>query len=224
MRHFPAHRRFSFAAIVLAGILPGMQSVPGAEATEEANDIEPIRLSVRSDKGGDFDLAKLNARARVVYVSSGVIARELRMIDNSLGTSFHFSGLDLRPTVVVKLGQSQPIHRVSVAYQTRAARLDVYLLNELPKRPGDFSGKTPIASIVDLVDNGETTVDFAPTTARFVAFQWIRDQASTGTFEVAEVSAFTDDSHGQIPPRLADAGNAQGAPVEPPIIPIVSPD
>ena len=223
MRHFRAHRCFSLTAIILTGILPAAQSIPGAEVTEP-NDIVHTTFSVRSEKDVDFDLAKLNAHARVVYTSSGVIALRVRMIDDSVGTAFRFSGLDLHPTVIVKLAQSELLHQVSVSYQTGAARLDVYLLNAMPKNPGNLSALTPIASIVDLPANGETTVDFAPTGARYIAFQWTRDKTSSESFDVAEISAFTVGSHTQTQATLADLGNGQTQPTDLPIIPVVSPD
>src|ERR1700720_3927114 len=146
MRHLPTDRRCLLAAIILAPMLLSIPPVHGTDAVETRNDVVSTTLSVRPDGTLDLDLAKLYAGARVVYVSSGAIAFASRMIDADVRSPFRFSGSDLHPTVIVELAQSQQLHRVSAAYETKAARLDVYLLNELPGHGGDLLAQKPIAS------------------------------------------------------------------------------
>jgi len=222
MRHLPADRCYLVAAIIFARMLLGIPSVHGTEAIETGNDVVPTTLSVRPDGTVDLDLAKLYAGARVVYVSSGALAFAARMIDGDVRRAFRFSGSDLHPTVVIELAQSQQLHRVSAAYQTRSARLDVYLLNELPKHGGDLRAQKPTASIVDPAGRDQTAVDFAPTSARYFALQWTRDKATSEPFEVAGISALSVVPREQNPAALADFSNLT-PPTDPPTIPSVSP-
>ncbi len=221
MRHLPADRCYLVAAIILACLLLRIPCVFGTGPTETPNDVVHTTLSVRPEGTADLDLAKLYAGARVVYVSSGAIAFAARMIDDTR-RAFRFSGSDLHPTAIIELAQSQQLHRVSVAYPTKGTRLDVYLLNELPKHGGDLLAQKPIASIVDPPDRGETAVDLAPTLARYVALQWTRNKATSEPFEVAGISALSVVPREQNPAAFADLSKLT-PPTDPPTIPSVSP-
>jgi len=220
MRHLPADRCYLLAAIILARMLLGIPSVHGTEAIETRDDVVHTTLSVRPDGTVDLDWTKLYARARVVYVSSGAIAFAARVIDGDVRTAFRFSGSDLHPTVIIELAQSQQLHRVSAAYQTRGARLDVYLLNELPKDPDDLRALEPIGSIAD---GNQTAVGFAATGARYVALRWTREQSDNGPFKVSEISAFGVVPQEQVALVLPDFSNTLETPVDVPTIRSVSP-
>lgn len=146
----------------------------------------------RPSEKGDFDLAKLEALGRVVYVSSGAIALSGRTIDNDTRTVFRFSGSDLHPTLIVELAQSEPLHRVSAVFDGEGnTKLDAYLLSGLPTRPGDLTHATPLACLVDRAHvPAAAAAEFAPNTARYVAFRWTREKSTRNPFVVAEVGAF----------------------------------
>jgi hypothetical protein len=235
VRHFSARRCYLFAPITLAGLLLGIPPVLGTEAAETPSDIVYTTLSVRPDGSAVSDVAKLYARARVAYVSSGAIAFAVRMIDNDLRTAFRFPGGDLHPTVIVELAQTEQIHRVSTVYEAEGARLDVYLLNELPKHPGDLRALKPIASVLDPTNRGEAAVDFAPTGAHYVALQWTRQKSTSEKFRVTEISVLSVVSREQVLSPLAygemrlpgesgpDFSNKLGTLADPPKIGSVSP-
>ena len=235
MRYLIVHCWFSLAATILAGTFAPTSSVRGAEATEAANTVTHTALTVRPDGAVNVDLAKLYAPARVVYVSSGTRVFAPRMIDEDLRTAFRFPGNDLHPTVIVELAQTDQIHRVSAVYKAEGARLDVYLLNALPKHPRDLRSLKPIASIVDLANRSEAAAEFAPVDARYVAFQWTRQKSEGEQFHVTEISAFGMVALEQVPPVLAapdvhvsgetviDFSNNLGTQADPPIIASVSP-
>jgi len=65
------------------------------------------RVMVRSSEFREFDCAKLEAKARVAYVSSGPGTQSGRMIDKDLQTAFRFSASNTSPTVIVELSSKR---------------------------------------------------------------------------------------------------------------------
>jgi hypothetical protein len=155
----------------------------------EADNREAAGRSARRDQTSSFDLAKLSAEARVVYISSGELALARRMIDGNRATTFEFSSSDLHPTVIVELAQNQRLHRVTAAYAVEDGQLDVYLLDKLSGDSADILKGKPIASIANPA-GGNAAVDFEPRGAHYVALRWTRKKPVTGSFKVAEVGAF----------------------------------
>jgi len=145
-----------------------------------------------------FNFANLYARARVVYVSSGLLPLARRMIDDDGVTAFSFSSTDPHPTAIIELARTQQLHRVSAVYQMEGGRLDVYLLNDLRGDGTDLLNAKPVASIVN-GNGGKAAVDFEPHGARYVALRWTRQDGHNEAFEVAEVGEL-----GELePPHLA---------------------
>ncbi|HEX8076853.1 MAG TPA: hypothetical protein VF511_03480, partial [Chthoniobacterales bacterium] len=180
----------------------------------------------------NFNFANLYARARVVYVSSGMQEQAARMIDDDVITSFPFAPADPHPTVIVELADRERLHRVSAVYKMEKGRLDVFLLNELGKNPGDLKGLTPVASVTDNDGGGKAAVDFDSHGARYVALRWTPTDANAPHgFEVAEVSAFGEMplsmlSTQEMPDIFADNSIGLMSPplvVQPPVLPLVSP-
>ena len=102
----------------------------------------------------NFNFANLYARAQIVFVSSGAEEYAKRMIDDDVITAFQFAPTDPHPTVIVELAERERLHRISALYKMEAGRLEVFLLQELGKNPGDSSGRTPIASVTDANGRG----------------------------------------------------------------------
>jgi hypothetical protein len=139
----------------------------------------------------NFNFANLYARARIVFISSGMEEYARRMIDDNVVTAFQFAPADPHPTVIVELADRERLHRVSAVYKMEKGRLDVFLLQDLGDNPGVLSGATPVASVTDTDGGGKAAVDFDPHGARFVALRWTpADPKAPHGFEVAEVSAF----------------------------------
>lgn len=197
------------------------------QSASESNDVTTApRVLVRGNEVREFDWAKLQSRAHVVYVSSGPRTQSGRMIDNDLQTAFRFSESDKSPTVIIELGQNANLHRVTTAFRAEeGVTLDVFLLNDLPKDGNNLRFAKAVASIVDLPDNhGVMTADFAVSSARYVVLRWTRKKWQE-PFEVAEISALSNDPTDLISDqevRLADKANFFIAPAPPPI-PVVSP-
>ena len=180
----------------------------------------------------NFNFANLYARARIVFVSSGMNESAKRMIDDDVITSFQFAPADPHPTVVVELADRERLHRVSAVYKMEKGRLDVFLLQELRANPGDLTGATPVASVTDTDGGGKAALDFDPHGARYVALRWTpSDAKAPHGFEVAEVSAFGEMplsmlSTQEMPDIYADNSIGLMSPplvLQPPILPIVSP-
>jgi hypothetical protein len=220
------------ALLTAAAVLTGASSLPEATAAE-ANSATYPAISVQADEQVDYNWAKLDSEARVVYVSSGARSLAFSMIDGDPRTVFRFSGADLHPTVIVELGRSEQVHRVTALFRAENVKLHVFLLNSLPRSPRDLGGAKPLACIFDRLDSGKAGVEFDPTNVRYVAVQWSRPIATSSPFEVAEVSAFGLTSPAELPPALPDihfAGeggidfsNGLGTLAQPPVIVSVSP-
>jgi hypothetical protein len=180
----------------------------------------------------NFNFANLYAKARVIYVSSGLEETARRMIDDDTITAFQFAASDPHPTAIVELAGTERLHRVSALYKMQPGRLDVYLLKQLGSNPGDLSDARPIASVTDTKAGGKAAVDFDPQGARYVALRWtpLDPAATKGGFEVAEIHAFGDVPLSmlnayEVPEVYANnsnAGSLGGVPVDTPVIPLVS--
>ena len=180
----------------------------------------------------NFNFANLYARARIVFVSSGIEEYAKRMIDDNVVTSFEFAPADPHPTVIVELADRERLHRVSAVYKMEKGRLDVFLLQDLGTNPGDLSGATPVASVTDTTGGGKAAVEFDPHGARYVVLRWTpADANALHGFEVAEVSAFGEMplsmlSTQELPDIYADNSIGLMSPplvVQPPVLPLVSP-
>jgi hypothetical protein len=180
----------------------------------------------------NFNFANLYARARVVFVSSGLKEFAKRMIDDDVITAFQFAPADPHPTVIVELADREHLHRVSAVYKMEKGRLDVFLLQELGSDPGNLGNYKPIASVTDTHGGGKAALDFDPHGARYVALRWTPSDANAPhSFEVAEVSAFGEMplsmlSTQEMPDIYADNSIGMVSPplvLQPPILPIVSP-
>ena len=178
----------------------------------------------------NFNFANLYARARIVFVSSGMEDSANRMIDDDVISAFQFAPADPQPTVIVELADLERLHRVSAVYKMASGRLDVFLLNEIGENPGDLSGLKPIASVADMSADGKAAVDFDTHGARYVALRWTpADAKEPHGFEVAEVYAFGEMplsmlSTQEMPDIYADNSGLVSPPliVQPPAIPLVS--
>ena len=179
----------------------------------------------------NFNFANLYARARIVFISSGVEEYATRMIDDDVISAFQFAPADPHPTVIVELADRERLHRVSAVYKMEKGRLDVFLLPDLGSNPGDLGSARPIASVSDTDGDGKAAVDFDPHGARYVALRWTpADAKAPHGFEVAEVSAFGEMplsmlSTQEMPDIYADSLGAVSPPfvVQPPVLLVVSP-
>jgi hypothetical protein len=140
----------------------------------------------------DVNLAKIQSGGQIIFVSSGQRAAASHAIDDDRRTVFLFSSSDPRPTLIVKLTRSRPLHKVSVVVGSEAGKMDVYLLDEIRGDGSDLDKVKPVASIVDLGVAREAVVDFAAQTARYVALRWALSKSYSHPLAIAEISAFSD--------------------------------
>lgn len=173
-------------------VLPNAAQIFHRVADQEIT-VAGFDFAARLPKGKMLDLAKLRANARIAELSSGSAQLASRMIDGSTRTTFHFDPKDLRPFVIIELGEEARLNRVTALYKSLRGRLDVYLLDDLGKNTTDLNYRRPVASYVDENGEGKVAVDFDPEGARYVALRWTPvDPSTLGDFEVAEVGAFGD--------------------------------
>jgi hypothetical protein len=102
--------------------------------------------------------------------------------------------------------------------------VNVYLLDELPRKATDLDTLRPLTSIVNLVVGKESAAEFAPQNARYVALQWILAGPSAGPVKVAEVSAYAQSNSRHVADFLAIANPTAASfhAVEPPDVAVVS--
>jgi hypothetical protein len=211
---------------------------------------QPLTLahaSVRAHRPEDilnFNFASVYARARVLHVSSGPLPAARRMIDDDALTGHSFAPEDRQPTVIVELAEKERLNRISVLYEARGGRFDVYLLDELPtfaKDPHDLNlaNVQPAATTIDNKGDGKASVNFDPQGARYVVFRWTPTETSSARgLEVLEIYAFgnvpfdilrgTPDLFAQtlqngFPRTSPDISHDLGTLADPPMIAPVSP-
>jgi hypothetical protein len=181
----------------------------------------PLRATETSDRmvvdAANVDLAKAQSGGEIVFVSSGQRLVAFHAIDCDRRTTFQFSSSDPRPTLIVKLAESQTLHRVSVVVGSEAGKVDVYLLDEISSDLSNLDKMRPLASIVDLAIGREAVVDFAPQKARYVMLRWTA-KSDLRPVIVAEVSAFSTG----VPDPSPVALTASDVPEGPPLIASVS--
>ena len=163
----------------------------------------------------ESDLAKIQVGGHIAFISSGQRLAGVRAIDDDRRTVFEFSTADTRPTLIIRVSGSKPIHRVSVVPGSETQKVDVYLLDELLRDPSKLDKIKPLTSIVDLAVGREASAEFAPQPARYVALRWTLATLAPGPFRIAEVSVFT---RAEIP----DAAAAVLAAADPPVYPVVN--
>lgn len=170
------------------------------------------------------DMAKVQSGGQVAFVTSGQRQAVLHAIDDDRRTIFQFSESDAHPTLIVKLNAIQPVRRVSLVPGSEVLQVNVYLLDELPRKVSDLDSLKPVTSIVNLVIGREAAADFAPQSARYVALRWMLATPSAGSVKVAEVSAFAQSDSHHPSDLLAAADPADSFKVvEPPDVAVVSP-
>jgi hypothetical protein len=173
---------------------------------------------------GIVDMAKVQSGGEVAFVTSGQRPAVMHAIDDDRRTIFQFSESDTHPTLIVKLNETRPVSRVSLVPESDALQVNVYLLDELPRKVSDLDSLKPVTSIVNLVVGREVAASFAPQNARYVAFRWILATPTAGSVKVAEVSAFAQSDSHRAADLLAAADPADSFKVvEPPDVAVVSP-
>ena len=140
----------------------------------------------------DVDLAKMQSGGQIVFVSSGQRAAVSHAIDDDRRTVFLFAKSDPRPTVIVRLNKSEPLHRVSVVVGSEAGQVDVYLLDQISADRPNLDKEKPVGSIADPTVAREAMIDFAPQNARYVALRWALPNNYSHPLAVAEISILSN--------------------------------
>jgi hypothetical protein len=212
MRFLHLSRSRLFLPATLIGLFFRISAIRAAEVSDQA--------LLDAD---DLDVAKVQSGGQIVLVSSGPRPAGFQAIDDNRRTVFQFANSDPRPTVIVKLTESKPIHRVSVVPGTESPKIDVYLLNELPRDPVDLDKIKPLTSILDVITGREAAVDFAPQKARYIALRWTLPGVVVGPLRVAEISAFTRSDSPPVSAALAATDPPISVVMGPPIVAPISP-
>lgn len=176
---------------------------------QKVPDAVPSSVSAKSPLGPqasfaliNYNLRDANTKARALYVSSGSdLKLANNMIDDQAATSFGFSAEDNSPVAVIDLGKVSTVRRLSAIYSARAGAIDFYVLQTLPGAGGSdnslkVDGKTlaglkPVGSAIDDGTQGQASIDFAPTSGRYVMLRWIPASHADTSFTVAEISAYS---------------------------------
>jgi hypothetical protein len=255
--HFAHKRLFNFSMLGVeakyvrlsfhvenAGHIPALK-VRSTEPLETLalQDRHVLRLPnpVASSGGNDgltFGLTDLEARSRILYISSGPSKFSTCMVDGNPKSAFRFSPTDPYPTVVVELTAEERSHRVTVLYKMGGGHLDAFLLHEYSPPPGegkdfgstdsiDLQGLKPVATTRERANNGKAAMAFDPQGANFVALRWTPDSSGSRdeAFEVAEIGVSDGTTLAMIDPaeRASVTNFGRGeAPGEVPIPPAPS--
>ena len=80
-----------------------------------------------------YNLTDLHARARALYVSSGVEVKDANnMIDAQPATAYSFAANDASPTTIIDLGTESKLRRLSAIYSPQQGSMEFYVLRSLP--------------------------------------------------------------------------------------------
>jgi hypothetical protein len=195
---------------------PGQIAGFGVYSTPAVSDF----TAPRTRSAEQAKVSDIHAKARALYVSSGSDVRQANnMIDDQTATSYTFAAEDGTPTTVIDLGKASTVSRISAVYSPGAGNMEFYVLPSLPagadstvqvSSPGAdgasptpemapksvrlddaaFAGLKPVGSATDGGSQGRASVDFAPTTGRYVMVRWLPASQQDRSFTVAEVAAF----------------------------------
>lgn len=210
---FPCLAWGQFVPVCLVGLLS--ISLPALAADEPST-----QPTIAGEKL--VDMAKVQSGGQVAFVTSGQRPAVFHAIDDDRRTIFRFSESDTHPTLIVKLNETRPVHRVSLVPGSETAQVNVYLLDELPRKASDLDALKPLTSIVNLAVGREAAAEFAPQNARYVALRWILAGPSAGPVKVAEVSVFAQSDSRHASDLLAVAYPPAFQVVEPPDVSVVS--
>ena len=197
---------------------PGQIGGFGLYSTPAVSDFTAPRTRATAEQAKMSDI-HAKSRALYVSSGSDV-RQANNMIDDQTSTSYTFAAEDGTPTTVIDLGKSSTISRISAVYSAAAGNMEFYVLPSLPagnvdstvqvSAPGaDGASPTPemapktvrlddasfaslkaVGSATDAGSQGRASVDFAPTTGRYVMVRWMPASQQDRSFTLAEVAAF----------------------------------
>ncbi|HSH38529.1 MAG TPA: hypothetical protein VK993_07065 [Chthoniobacterales bacterium] len=197
---------------------PGQIAGFGVYSTPQVSDFTAPRTRPNTQQAKLSDI-HAKARALYVSSGSDV-RQANNMIDDQTTTSYTFAAQDGTPTTVIDLGKSSMLSRISAIYSPGAGNIEFYVLPSMPagnvdstvhvSAPGAdgasptpdaapktvrlddaaFAGLKPVGSATDGGSEGRASVDFAPTTGRYVMVRWLPAAQQDRSFTLAEVAAF----------------------------------
>ena len=197
---------------------PGQIAGFGVYSTPQVSDFTAPRTRATAQQAKLSDI-HAKARALYVSSGSDV-RQANNMIDDQTATSYTFAAEDGTPTTVIDLGKASTLSRISAVYSPGAGNLEFYVLPSVPagnvdstvqvSAPGAdgasptpdvapktvrlddavFAGLKPVGSATDGGSEGRASVDFAPTTGRYVMVRWMPAAQQDRSFTLAEVAAF----------------------------------
>jgi hypothetical protein len=162
-------------------------------------------------------LADVHTKARAFYVSSGANLKDAnKMIDGQSSTSYAFSSDDRTPAVIIDLGKTTFISRISAIYSAQEGMIDFYVLQNLPgltnraaapqslRLNGNALNELrPVGSIADK-GTGRVAIDFPAVAGRYIMVKWTPAVQGTGAFSIAEVAAFGGVSRSLIAANISE--------------------
>jgi hypothetical protein len=197
---------------------PGQIAGFGLYSTPAVSDFTAPRTRAAAEQAKITDI-HAKARALYVSSGSDV-RQANNMIDDQTATSYTFAAEDGTPTTVIDLGKTSTVSRISAVYSPGAGNMEFYVLPSLPagnvdstvqvNSPGAdgasptpetapktvrlddaaFASLKPVGSATDGGSQGRASVDFAPTTGRYVMVRWMPASQQDRSFTLAEVAAF----------------------------------
>lgn len=172
------------------GVFGETKSTGFEEKPEQAKTLQPLSEIVNYDYSG-----LNNNQASVTHVSSYKSEKDLgkvnNMIDDNTGTSYSFAVDDPSPSLIVDLGLTETIRRITVAYEAAPGSLEFYLLNKLPedkvtsgannpqgakllKLPSDFyKNNSPIKTVQTETSKLKSSASFDLQSVRYILLRWV---------------------------------------------------
>jgi hypothetical protein len=172
-----------------------LQQVVNSDLNQQFGLVSKVPKAQKTNRLLDYNFAALQAKGRVVYVSSGQSSIAPRMIDRNEKSFYPFAGQDPRPTAIVEFTTTEPIRFVRALYKSRGpGRFDVYQLEDMSKGTTDLKYRHPIASATVEDSDDVASFDFDPNGSHYfaVSFTPTGPTSDERPFELIELTPYGD--------------------------------
>lgn len=178
---------------------PGRISGFGVYGTPSVADFSAARPADGEAVKASHNLADLHAKSRALYVSSGAdeLTQAQNMIDDQPTTAFSFAADDRAPVVIIDLGRSVEVGKVTVSSPGTVGKADFFVFDTLPAasetadEPLHFNEEMlsrwkPVATASN-DGSGQYRAEFAAKSGRYLLVRW--SEIGDSALRVTEISA-----------------------------------
>jgi hypothetical protein len=165
------------------------------EKPKQVKELQPITQIVNYNYA-DITTSPATVSHVSSYGPSYDLAKAYNMIDDNTGSYYDFSPTDVSPTVVVDLGFTESIRRITANYETGPGVVEFYVMNKLPDGnergvdaktgipqilvlPADFFERyKPFRVVETSTEKRKASTTFDLTPMRYIMLRWVADKSA----------------------------------------------